>query len=63
MADLRDEDELEWDSEEYHDVEAIIIAESFVKLSTVSIDDTPSTTTVSSSWAAMVSSECARVSL
>ena len=27
MADLRDEDELEWDSEEYHDVEAIIIAE------------------------------------
>ena len=27
VSDLRDEDELEWDSEEYHDVEAIIIAE------------------------------------
>ena len=27
MADLRDEDELEWDSEEYTDVEAIILAE------------------------------------
>mmetsp|Transcript_9875 Transcript_9875/g.19965 ORF Transcript_9875/g.19965 Transcript_9875/m.19965 type:complete len:292 (+) Transcript_9875:95-970(+) len=27
VSDLREEDELEWDSEEYHDVEAIIIAE------------------------------------
>lgn len=34
VADLRDEDELEWDSEEYHDVEAIIIAE-YMKTNTV----------------------------
>jgi len=27
VSDLREEDELEWDSEEYHDVEAIFIAE------------------------------------
>merc|ERR1711924_587417 len=27
VADLREEEELEWDSEEFHDVEAIIIAE------------------------------------
>lgn len=27
VSDLREEDELEWDSEEFHDVEAIIIAE------------------------------------
>ena len=31
VSDLRDEDELEWDSEEYHDVEAIIIAEYMKK--------------------------------
>jgi len=32
-SDLKDEDELEWDSEEFHDVEAIIIAE-FLKRNT-----------------------------